>query len=111
MDEWVNLSTFRDIASEDEFSILETIQNFRFIILILGTSGNASAGLDTITIPTSAIVHVSNQFCKVHHHYGIEDWASEVQMGFISNTEFKVLVANNKTDYKVALSIYGYMRK
>lgn len=111
LDAWVNISTYKELVAGTEMILSESIQNFRFIVIIIGTSGDVSAGLDVITVPIYAITNATNQFCKIHYHYGISTWVSEIQMGFISNTKFKVLVANNHSEHKAAVSIYGYLRK
>lgn len=86
------------------------ITNYREIVVILHSAGDGTSGFEILRIPTFLISYVSNQFVGIHYHYGLSKNVSEYQIGFKDANTFESLYVNNKTDYQLCATIYGYQK-
>ena len=74
------------------------------------TSGEANCGLQILRIPTCFITYLTNQFVGIHYHFGLSQNISEYQIGFKDANTFTSLYVDNKTDYQLCATIYGYQK-
>ena len=108
-DSLVALSTYTEVNSSTQIALLQSYKKFKKILIILGTTDNSAAGLELREIPTECIINISNQFCGIHHHNGLNQYYSEYQYGFTSDKIIQFLYVNNNSQYKLAVTVYGVL--
>ena len=109
-----NLGKFEQLASYTEIhsgtvkGLTDSIKNYKWIVFIFGTSGNNIDGFNVITIPSKFVSYQTNQICGEHKHYGLSEYLSNYQIGFLDNNTLKAQYVNNNSDnYLLAVGIYG----
>ena len=98
------------LSNNLDIKINDSIKNYREIIVVLHSAGEAVSGMELIRIPTQLITYITNQFTGVHYHFGLVQNVSEYQIGFKDDNTFVSLYVDNKTEYQLCATIYGYQK-
>ena len=104
----VVLHEYVEVNSSTKIPLAESYKNYKSMFIMFGTSGDSYTGLEFREIPIECIIiPLSNQFCGLHNHYGLNEHYSEYQYGFTSEQTLEFLYVNNVGGYLMACSVYG----
>lgn len=107
-----SLHTASILSNNLDIKINDSIKNYREIIVALHSAGDNTigAGIELIRIPTQFVTYKTNEFTGVHYHFGLVPYVSEYQIGFKDNNTFTALYVDNKSEYQLCATIYGYQK-